>query len=53
MNPLKLARPKEIPLLRLAGYEVIGNWNASFVLLALSRETKSETESANVGATGR
>ena len=37
--PLKLARPQEVPLLKMAGYAVLASWNQSFVLMA--RETKS------------
>lgn len=33
---LKLARPREIPLLRMAGYECIGAWDQSFELMQLA-----------------
>lgn len=45
MNVLKLARPREIPLLRMAGYEVVGPWDASFTLMQIaSRETKFDPD---------
>lgn len=42
--PFKLARPKEIHLLRMAGYEVVGPWDASFTLMQLPRETKFDPD---------
>lgn len=41
---LKLARPREIPLLKMAGYEVVSAWSQSFTLMHISRETKSVPE---------
>lgn len=43
-NPLKLARPREVQLLKMAGYEVAGPWDASFILMQLPRETKCDPD---------
>ncbi len=48
MNVLKLARPREIPLLRMAGYEVLAPWNQSFTLLQLPRETKPDPDAEHL-----
>jgi hypothetical protein len=42
--PLKLARPREIQLLKMAGYEVVGPWDESFTLMQLPRETKFDLD---------
>jgi len=39
MNELKLARPREVPMLRMAGYEVAGWWSDTFLIMQLSHET--------------
>lgn len=39
MNELKLARPREVPMLRMAGYRTVMQWSDSFVMMHLSRET--------------
>ncbi len=40
MTKLKLARHREVPILKLLGWEVCGDWSESFVLMQLvSRET--------------
>jgi hypothetical protein len=39
MNELKLARPREVPMLRMAGYEVAGWWSDTFLIMQISRET--------------
>jgi len=37
---LKLARHSEIQLLKMAGYEVLGRWSDTFVLMKLRHEEK-------------
>jgi len=39
MNELKLARPREVPMLRMAGYRTVMQWSDSFIMMHLSRET--------------
>lgn len=39
MNELKLARPREVPILRMAGYRPVMRWSDSFIMMHLSRET--------------
>lgn len=39
MNELKLARPREVPMLRMAGYRPVMRWSDSFVMMHLPRET--------------
>lgn len=39
MNELKLARPREVPMLRMAGYRPVMRWSDSFIMMHLSRET--------------
>lgn len=44
MNELKLARPREVPMLRMAGYRPVMQWSDSFIMMQLvSRETKDST----------
>jgi hypothetical protein len=48
---LRLARPREIPLLRMMGWEVCGDWSQSFVLMQLhpiERDISHETKTADV-----
>jgi hypothetical protein len=40
----KLARPREIPLLKHAGYEVLAPWDESFTLMALPAEVKLDLD---------
>ncbi len=40
MNELKLARPREVPMLRMVGYRPVMQWSDSFVMMHLSREAK-------------
>lgn len=39
MNELKLARPREVQMLRMAGYRPVMRWSDSFIMMHLSHET--------------
>lgn len=40
MTRFKLARPREVPILKLLGWEECGDWSQSFVLMQfISHET--------------
>ncbi len=44
MMELRLARPKEVPLLLMAGYQVVCAWDRSFILLHFSGAKEGSDE---------
>jgi hypothetical protein len=45
--PLKIARHEEVPLLEMAGYEVVQPWSETFTLMRFARETEEMIDAHN------